>query len=894
LNNNSEFIFLGGEFMEYNESNFFYLKNTSIEKYYEALIRAEHVCEYFPMVTKIIARKVIEAFLKDIAEKYDMESNVAAWQLVNNIKLSQKFSLPEEIYKYIEIILVNAYEHSSYNHKIKRISKHPIEILETAHNVFCWYLNITENQLIIPAKNLNFKAPSTIEYMQREIIRINNELILKENEINNLRQKLIEQASHSTNISDINNTIIAVKEEKAYLEKMQIILNKKIEEQKKQVLYTEKEYSTYIKKFDNLSEKCNESQELIFGKESQLVKSEIQKQEVRDLINKLEEQDDSIKRIEQDLEEELNILRKAYENLVDLIKKYEDNLETIEFSYDKDLQKILEIQQKNIMIKINFEDRIFNENIIAYSQNIVEARKRALIFKEILNDQINKEIKYEILYKGFLNLAGKELRIIYILANSINTTFNLLGKSKELPSRSIEDKFLELINRRLDELKNVNDDEIRLIIYYELIKLAEISSGKVYNRKHFIQALDGVVDNAYMFLSNKIDFNGRINKIDAIAEYYLKKIIAILKSRNSGVQIGSELVHRICKNITELRDNGENIVKKKIYYGKFDLDTMSEEMIKSAIKIHPFEFLSIMISMGSSAEYTEFYAIIFKIYNLIEKRFSFNEREETFVEGLPNEYFIILMFLSSKDDLMNEKLQEGLLPLLIMEIVNIQLILPNEIVNLESYKEMINLWKQKQHKYSDNYIEKEEKEKELKLLIQEKQMLEVNHNKLLNNYDTFTEKYRSYEEEFKNIIINSDKRVLLPSFRSYYELRNKKEVAEKNINESKDKFGAFKSMFSPGVWKEKASRFVSESNMLEAEKLLIEEAKQKPYFQKEYLVFAELEDQIEKIKKLINKSEEDVKNKNLVIENVIEKISKIDKQLNTIKDIYIDIEDVYY
>lgn len=880
--------------MEYNESNFFYLKNTSIEKYYEALVRAEHVCEYFPIVTKIIARKVIEAFLKDIAEKYDMESNVAAWQLVNNIKLSQKFSLPEEIYKYIEIILVNAYEHSSYNHKIKRISKHPIEILETAHNVFCWYLNITENQLIIPAKNLNFKAPSTIEYMQKEIIRINNELIFKENEINNLRQKLIEQASHSTNISDINNTIIAVKEEKAYLEKMQIILNQKIEEQKKQVLYTEKEYSTYIKKFDNLSEKCNESQELIFGKESQLVKSEIQKQEVRDLINKLEEQDDSIKRIEQDLEDELNILRKAYENLVDLIKKYEDNLETIEFSYDKDLQKILEIQQKNIMIKINFEDRIFNENILAYSQNIVEAKKRALIFKEILNDQINKEIKYEILYKGFLNLAGKELRIIYILANSINTTFNLLGKSKELPSRSIEDKFLELINRRLDELKNVNDDEIRLIIYYELIKLAEISSGKVYNRKHFIQALDGVVDNAYKFLSNKIDFNGRINKIDAIAEYYLKKIIAILKSRNSGVQIGSELVHRICKNITELRDNGENVVKKKIYYGKFDLDTMSEEMIKSAIKIHPFEFLSIMISLGSSAAYAEFYAIIFRIYNLIEKRFSFNEREETFVEGLPNEYFMILMFLSSKDDLMNEKLQEGLLPLLIMEIVNIELILPNEIVKLESYKEMINLWKQKQHKYSDIYIEKEEKENELKLLIQEKQMLEVNHNKLLNNHDAFTEKYRSYEEEFKNIIINSDKRVLLPSFRNYYELRNKKEVAEKNINESKDKFGAFKSMFSPGVWKEKASRFVSESNMLEAEKLLIEEAKQKPYFQKEYLVFEELEDQIEKIKKLINKSEEDVKNKNLVIENIMGKISKIDKQLNTIKDIYIDIEDVYY
>jgi hypothetical protein len=514
-----KFIFLGGEeLMEYNESNFFYLKNTSIEKYYEMLVEAECVCEYFPMITKIIVRKVIEGLLKDIAEKCDMESNVAAWQLITTIKLSGKFFLPEEICKHIEVILVNAYEHSSYNHKIKKVSKHPIEILEIAHNVFCWYLNITENQLLIPHKNLNFKAPSTIEYMQKEIIRIDKAIILKDKEINSLRQKLIEQAIHSTNIGNINNTIIATKEEKAYLEKKQIILKQQIKEQREQVLNIEKEYNTYIKKINNLSEKCIEIQEMIFEKESQLVKAEIKKHEVRELVIKLEEQDDSIKRIEGYLEEELKISRHAYENLVDLIKRYEDNLETIEFSYDKDLQKKLESQQKNIMIKINFEDRVFNENIVAYSQNIAEAKRRALIFKEILNEKINKEIKYEVLYKGFLNLSGQELRIIYILLNSINTTFNLLGKSKELPSRFMEDKFLELINRRLEELKNLSDDEIRLIIYCKLIKLTGISSGKIYNRKHFIESLDGIVDKSYEFLSGKVNFNGRVNKIEAIAE----------------------------------------------------------------------------------------------------------------------------------------------------------------------------------------------------------------------------------------------------------------------------------------------------------------------------------------------------------------------------------------
>lgn len=880
--------------MEYNESNFFYLRNTSIEKYYEPLVRAEYVCEYFPVATKIIVRKVIEEFLKDIAEKHGIESNVAAWQLVNNISISKNFFLPEEIYKYIEIILVNAYDHSTHNHKKKRISKHPIEILEIVNNVLCWYLNITENQLIIPDKNLNFRAPSTIEYMEKEIVRIDKELILKDSCINNLRKKLIEQATHLSNISDMNNNIIAVKEEKSDLEKIKIILKKKIQEQRKQVLDMENHYITYIKKVENLKEKCNESQELIFGKESQLVKAEIQKEEVRELISKLEEQDDSIKRIEQYLEEELKVLRQAYENLVDLIKKYEDNLETIEFSYDKELQKKLESQQKNIVIKINFEDRIFNENIELYSHNIMEVKKRTLIFKEILNEKVNKEIKYELFYKSFLNLSGKELRIIYILVNSINTISNLFSNSKEFPSKDIEDKFLNILNKRLEELKSVNDNELKLIIYYKLMKLAGISLGKIYNRKNFIQNLEGIVEKTYEFLSNKSDFKENINKVDAMTMYYFSKIIAALKNRNASIHISDELVHRIYKNIIELKDKVEKDIKRKALHEKYNLDTMTEDMFRIAIKDHFFEFLSIMIYCGDISRFREFYIIIFEIYNLIEKRVPVEEEEEDLIKKFPNKYFIILMFMSSKDHLVGERLEEGLLAVLVTEIIGVELLLNNEIVSLNSYKEMIDLWKEKQHKYSDIWIEKSEKENELKLLILEKQGLEADHQDLIDESNILVKRLANYEDEFKEIIMNSDKRVLLPSYLNYHELRNKKELAEKNINESKNKFGVLKSMISPNVWKEKANKFVSEANMFEAEKLLVEEAKQKSYFKNEYSVFEELEDRVMKAKDLLNKSEENLKNMYLVIENIIVKINELDKQLSTLKEIYWDMEEVYY
>ena len=36
----------------------------------------------------------------------------------------------------------------------------------------------------------------------------------------------------------------------------------------------------------------------------------------------------------------------------------------------------------------------------------------------------------------------------------------------------------ESINRNLEELKNINDDEMKLVLYYKLIKLSQVSFGE--------------------------------------------------------------------------------------------------------------------------------------------------------------------------------------------------------------------------------------------------------------------------------------------------------------------------------------------------------------------------------------------------------------------------------
>jgi len=322
---------------------------------------------------------------------------------------------------------------------------------------------------------------------------------------------------------------------------------------------------------------------------------------------------------------------------------------------------------------------------------------------------------------------------------------------------------------------------------------------------------------------------------------------------------------------------------------------MSESMFRTSIKSQPFDFLSIMVDLGEVASYKEISSIIFEVENFIAKRPSIKGYEKgNFTISFSNEYFMILLFLSSGITSLNQKQQEELLPLLIIVIMSVDLIADNEVINLENYNRMVELWKRKQEKYNDIFIEKEDKESELESLIKEKQELEINYENLLKTHEVLSQNYNSYKEEFKKIVMNSEKRILLPSFREYDKLRIKKEEAEEHINESKNKFGTLKSILSPEVWKDQANKFINESNIMELEKSLIQEAKQKPYFKEEYQVFIDLKTKIEETNKLINKEKEDLKNKNLLIDNMKIKINELLRQLKNIKDVYLDIEEGYY
>ena len=222
--------------MRYYESNFSYLKYTKLSIYYEDIKKAEYASENFPKITKIILRKVLERFLRSIAEENGMNVNIPTGALVKNININERINLSEEIYEYIQIIRINGVGITLYRSRDKKVNKHPIELLELMHRIFCWYLlNKEESGKAKNIDKITFEAPRTINFESLELKKIQNDIYMKDNQINNLREKILEIGTKPHDISQLNNIIMAIKEEKAELENKRKFILKDINSHKEEI-----------------------------------------------------------------------------------------------------------------------------------------------------------------------------------------------------------------------------------------------------------------------------------------------------------------------------------------------------------------------------------------------------------------------------------------------------------------------------------------------------------------------------------------------------------------------------------------------------------------------------------------------------------------------------------
>lgn len=874
--------------MERCESNFFYLKVTNIEKYYSDLLKAEYLCDEYGQLSKIILRKIVEELLRNIAEKNNMEIYIPMNSLIRNIKFSYNFSFPENICEYISIIRMNANIHNVD----KKIVRHPIELFNMMNEVIKWYLKETESNLTIKLENIIFRVPTTITFKESELNKIRNDISLKDNQINNLRRNVLNEDIKSKNILQLNHIIIAIKKEKSYLEEMEELLRNRVNEQKATIEDAKKNLEEYMKSFNKLQEECEEIKNLINDREVRLVNAEIENQELKRKISCLYEQDTTISQKDMIIKEQLEKLRHSYKNELSLSKKYKDILNTIEFSYDSEVKRILEIQKSNIRMKINLEDKIFNETLLEYTANTNENKKSISIYREILNDKINREIKYEELYKGFLNLSGESLRILYILSANLNEAGDLSINVGDSLLKKNEEKLFEYLNRNIIKLKDIPDEEIQLILYYRFINLANCEIKNIGNRKYFINSFNEIGDTAYKIL--KVSEDNRIG-LEIVKIYYIEKVILNLKNSciDKYIKFEETFINEIYYDIKNLNKEQQDVIYKKLH-----LEDLSDLKIRQAIAENIFAIISVIASLEKYETYSLVYKYIVRISNMMEKtlikivkskdlKIISNEQFDMFLRNI---FIIDGKFKFNKFEMQ----QNDVLLLFIIIILMDNFVKDNDkSINQNNYDKLIDLWRHKQHIYRDLYMEYRENKDELDILSGDKESAELKNKSLSKARDELNKKYNNKIKEFEETVLNSEKIKFLPSYLKYSIFNNK--VKNKDVEKTGgNKLSIVNSMLPEEIWDKHKNKIITSLNLGNIEELILEEAKNSMYFEEEYKEVLDIKikmDDIDKFLKLVNE-ESNIDDKSYTDLN--NKILELEKQLNNIKEKYPDIEEEYW
>lgn len=707
--------------MKYYESNFSYLKNTKLSVYYEDLKKAECASEDFPQITKIVLRKVLEKFLRSIAQENGINVNIPTGTLIKNIKANKEINLPEEIYEYIQIIRINGVGITLYRSRDKQITKNPIELLELTHRIFCWYLSKEKHDVMKNTDNLIFNAPMNIDFESRELKKVQNDINLKDNQINNLREKIIEMGSQAKDISQLNKIIISIKREKTELENKRDSIFRDVKSHRELLERIKSSHERIIKSTYKVKDECIQNHKILAQKESLLVRCELDNKNIKNRIKNLDESDSEIISEMNFLDKLLEQIREQYKNALKMTNEYQDILETCEFTDDNILKKNLIIRKGDVNREFNFQNKIFYSEIEAYNKTLEELEKKVRVFGIILDDKLRAEIREKEFYKSFLNLNGRQLRVLYCLIKSYSTTYSILDKSREWMFKYglAESKFMKDLNKNLQELNSVSDEQIRIILYYKLVKMTGIKNVSICNKKKFVESTDEIINVAYNMLMPEEGFKYIENKAYSIKVYYLQKFIEALKIRYKNIKIDDLLLSKIYEDIIEIRNRPNTMFYNN---NKFKFLSMNEKEILNSIRKNPFEYLSVIVELRNSREYIEVYAFILEVLkNATKDSNIISDNSQISIESFLAGTFRIMLFLSS--GILNFKNIDELIPLIVAEILISRIDYETQEENIKSYNNMVEIWKKNQSVYNDIFIKRNDLNKELEAFEKESRQI---------------------------------------------------------------------------------------------------------------------------------------------------------------------------
>lgn len=585
------------------------------------------------------------------------------------------------------------------------------------------------------------------------------------------------------------------------------------------------------------------------------------------------------KEIDSNLEEEGNTLlalKKVHEILIWYLKNITKEI-SIEEDYnfitpeslkesECDLvidKKVLENKEKFIIslekqIKTHSDDEQKQEELEGLLKSVKEEKKelkeklekKELELQEVLNNFKELQVKlinyiekdesveesnskYPDFYKGFLSLQGYELRVVYAFLKSLSLGSIFLNKSRSIFLKSQRKEFIKFIEKEVEELKKYSDGILKLKLYYILLKLTNTPSASVADKVTFDKSLDSIVEKAYFIIENRDEFNGKVDKLEAIVNYYL---IVIINSLSAEMNKDEENKDKVSDVIYEVLRTIPLDERKEIL-NKMNFTDISETAIKENITLNQVKFLKAALDCGISQSSEFVIRSIFSIYVAFQKDFDFYEfrTRHDMLRAYIGPLLLVILLKEFKIS------REILVPIFIMEISISNKILRKERREKIYYNQLVEAWLEEKEKYEKILSEKNNLEKNLKEVQEERDVLITNERKFVAEKDNTENAIKTQWDMFREKVFESEEIKNFASYEEYSRAINQKNLIELSEEHSLKDRGFIKNLFSLDTWKYKLNKLEINKNIKLLEGKLIEEAKESGAFENELLTIRELE-----------------------------------------------------
>lgn len=656
--------------------NFSYLIKTDIEEFYYKLLQAQSISFENRKIAEMILRSVVEGVLRKKAKKEDIEYEGGIALIISSLRMDPGVSFPVRIQNYIDI---------ARGKEKKEYSLQDMMIIVNA--ILMWYLDSDKSYTFTPGKS--------IEDEKDYILSLRNDIFLKENEIQALRARIMQQ-QQSANIINLNNIIIKIKNAKQESEEKLKKHQKYFYEYKKQYGYIIPKMESYIKSYDQNNEKQHVIKTHITNIESKLVNAEIAMKEMNDYIDNLESRDNRLTERVYFAKENMGLIRKNYKILKFISRNLEDCLESYCFADNCDIKKKIndKIEDLNYSFKTNLSK--LNNSLDEYMIVSKDLKKSASVFKNIVNDNIIHKIRYKEFFRSFTNLDEKRIKMLYILISSYIPSIGI----KNIISRPQIDDIYFYIKNEMDRLKNINKDEIHLLLYYKILKLSNVLIFNITNRYNFINSLDSIVDTSLQIFAEDIKSDIIYDKIQSLKSFYIGLCISFFKEQTKDIFIkfSDEDIDDINSDIESL----DNKILSSIYRNAGIMDNYSDNL-KKILKTDIFKVIDILSKYDDEKTYLISIGILYRLCRIIGSSYNI----VSYSRCTSAEEFMSLQFVATMLVLENKKNVKRSIsntsccvPLIVLSIVMADVFREESSVTFDGYNRLISIWNAKKELYT--------------------------------------------------------------------------------------------------------------------------------------------------------------------------------------------------